>query len=104
MALKFPIKIEKRDENTEKWETYAEVVHAKINKNVRRTGYEALGAGAIQIKHSRVFEVRYSPQIQAIEFNTQMYRIIYKGQPYDIIDYDDFEERHQFVRLAGAYY
>lgn len=104
MALKFPIKIEKRDEITEKWVEYLPVVHAKVNKNIRRTGYEVLSAGGIQIKRSLIFEVRYSPQIKEIAHNTQMFRVIYDGQPYDIVDYDDFEERHQFVKLAGAFY
>lgn len=104
MVFKFPIKIEKRDEESEQWTEYLPVVHARINKNTRRTGYETFSAGAIQIKRSLIFEVRYSKEIREIAHNTQMYRIIYDGQPYDIIDYDDFEERHRTVKLAGAFY
>lgn len=104
MTFKFPVKIEKRDEHTEKWVEYLPIVHARINKNTKRIGYEVLSAGAIQIKRSLIFEVRYSNEIKEIAHNTQMYRIIYDGQPYDIVDYDDFNERHLTVRLAGAFY
>ena len=104
MVFRFPVKIEKRDEETEQWVEYLPLVHARANKNVRRTGYEALSGGAIQIKRSLVFEVRYSQPIKEIAHNTQLYRIIYDGQPYDIIDYDDFEELHRTVKLVGAYY
>ncbi|TFI13725.1 hypothetical protein E4P35_11020 [Thiopseudomonas sp. 4R-3cl] len=104
MLYKFPIRIEKRDEVTEQWVEYMPLVHAGINKNVRRTGYEVLSGGAIQIKRSLIFEVRYSPPVREIAHNTQLYRIIYDGEAYDVIDYDDFEERHQTVKLVGAYY
>lgn len=103
-TLTRPIRIEKRNEQTEKWEVYAEPVHAKINKNTRKKGYETLAAGAIQIRKSLIFEVRYSQPIQAIEHNTQLYRIVYNGAKYNIIDYDDYMERRQFIELAGAYY
>lgn len=99
-----PVRIEKRNEETEQWETYMEPVHAKINKNTRKTGYETLDAGAIQFKRTLTFEVRYSKPIQEIAFNTQMYRIIYQGQPYDIVDYDDYMERHISVKLTGVIY
>lgn len=104
MRFKRPVRIEKRDEQTERWVEYMDPVHVNINKNVRNRGYEHLGAGAIRIRRSLVFEVRYSKPIAKIAHNTQMYRIIYEGQAYDIIDYDDYQERHQFVRLTGAFY
>lgn len=104
MLFKLPISIEKRNVDTELWEPFMGTVHARVNKNVRRTGYETVSAGAIQIKRSLVFEVRYSVKLKEIAHNTQLYRIVYDGETYNIIDYDDFEERHQTVRLSGAFY
>lgn len=104
MLYRFPISIEKRDEVTEEWIEYFPKVHAQINKNTGGRGYEKLGAGAIQINRSLVFEVRYSPLIRAMAHNTQMFRIKYDGQYYDIIDYDDYQERHQNIKLTGAFY
>lgn len=104
MAYTIPIRIEKRDEATEKWVVYMPTIHSKINKNTKGVGNEALSAGAIQIRRSLLFEVRYSPEIKEIAHNTQLFRIIYGGQPYNIVDYDDYEERHQNIRLAGTFY
>lgn len=104
MLYKFPISIEKRDEATEKWVEHMPLVHARINKNTRNRGYETLAAGAVQIKRSLVFEVRYSPPIREIAHNTQMFRLKYDGQYYNIIDYDDFKEQHRVITLTGAYY
>lgn len=104
MIMKHVIDIEKRDEETEEWKTILSGVHCNVNKNTRKKGYETVSGGAIRIKRSLTFEVRYSKPIRQIAHNTQLYRIIYQGQTYDIIDYDDFEERHKFVQLSGAFY
>lgn len=104
MLFKFPITIQTRNEDDEKWVEHITIVRARINKNTKSRGYENLGAGAIQIKRSLMFEVRYSPKISEIAHNTQLFRIVYEGNTYNIIDYDDFQEKHQTVILTGAYY
>lgn len=104
MLFKFPISIEKKDEETEQWSEHMKLVHARVNKNTRKKGYETLAAGAIQIKRSLVFEVRHCPPIREIAHNTQLFRLKYDGQYYDIIDYDDFQENHRIIRLTGAFY
>lgn len=96
-----PITIEKIDEATEKW-TPVFSLHAAINKS--RADNEYLNTGAIHAKRNLVFEVRYFAGLEDISFNIQKYRIVYKGVPFNIEDYDDFNLRHKTVKLAGVSY
>ena len=102
MAKKFdrPIVIQKVDES-ENWSDVF-VLHASINKS--KSDNEYLNAGAVQGKKTLVFEVRYFKDLEDIEFNTQLYRILYQGVPYDIKDYDDFMLTHKTVKLLGVSY
>lgn len=93
--------IQRINESTEEWEN-AYQVHAYINKNGSNDEY--LSAGAIQDKMRKVFEIRYFSALDVIEQNTQSYRILYKGIPYDIKDYDDYRLQHRTVRLLGVSY
>lgn len=100
MIYKRPIAIEKLNLETEKWEDYLPLVHSNVNKSKGDSEY--LNAGALQNKSEKVFKVRYNPMLKAIDGNTQLFRIIFDGQIYNIVGYDDFEERHQEVRLLGV--
>lgn len=82
------------------WEPIAKL-HAGVNKY---SGKEYLEGGAIQSQLKLVFDVRYSAMIAAIQLNTQLYRILYNGGRYKIVDYDDFQERHRSVKLLGVSY
>lgn len=102
MAFK-PIKIIKYDEDSGDWKTLAIdgediVFHAKVNKS---SGSEYLGSGSGQSTAQKVFVVRYSSIVAEIELNTQLYRIEYAGEIYDVTDYDDFNELHREVKLLG---
>ena len=98
-----PIMIQKIDEATENWvDLFEKPIHARINK--AKSNNEYLSGGAIQAKISLVFEVRYFATLEDIEFNTQNYRIIYKGEPFDITDYDDFQMKHETIKLLGVSY
>lgn len=101
MKFKIPIRIEKINRRTEDWEPYIDRLHANINK--KRTDNEYLDAGAVQSKRSLVFEVRYQPKLKDISHETQLFRIIYDGGEYQIVDYDDFRERHKVVKLMGVH-
>lgn len=94
-----PISIQRINEATEKWEDVYNL-HAYINKASKNNEYQ--NAGAIQDKVAKTFEVRYFKALKEIEFNTQLYRIIYDGNPYNITDYDDFREEHKTVKLLGV--
>ena len=94
-----PIVIQKIDESTEDWiDLYS--IHASINK--AKSDNEYLDAGAIRGKRSLAFEVRYFKGLEDISYNTQLYRIVYQGIPFDIQDYDDFKLEHKTVKLLGV--
>ena len=96
-----PITIQKIDESTEDWsDVFA--LHACINKS--KSDSEYLNAGAVQGKKTLVFEVRFFKDLEDISFNTQLYRIVYQGVPYNITDYDDFMLSHKTVKLLGVSY
>lgn len=96
-----PIIIQKINEKTEDWEDVF-TLHAKINK--AKTDNEYLNAGAVQGKKNLTFEVRYFKGLEDIDFNKQIYRISYQGNPYNIVDYDDFMLQHKTVKLLGVSY
>lgn len=95
------IVIQRRDEVTEDWEDVFRL-HAFINKAKQNDEY--LNAGSERSNLSIVFEVRYFRQLELIGLNTQLYRIVYNGTPFDIKDYDDFMFKHKTVKLLGVSY
>lgn len=100
MTFDKPIKIQKMDETTEKWaDLYS--LHARVNKT---QGTEATTSGATRPQVSRTFEVRYFKALEDIAMNTQIYRIEYRGHTYNIVDYDDYMESHQTVKLIAEVY
>lgn len=100
MVFDKPILIEKKNTVTKQWEP-AFNLHASVNKS---GGSEYLNGGAVQSRSSRVFKVRYFPALEDIEERRAFYRIVYKGRNYNITDYDDFEEKHETVKLLGESY
>lgn len=96
-----PIIIQKIDEITEQW-VDCFTVHAKINK--AKNNNEYLSAGAVQAKRTLTFEVRYFSALEEISLNTQSYRILYNGVPYNITDFDDYMMRHKTATLLGVSY
>ena len=100
-AFDRPITIEKIDEVTELWEPVFKL-HARINK--AKSNNEYLTAGTVQGKKSLTFEVRYFKALEPIGDNTQLYRILYQGVPFNIMDYDDFMLRHNTVKILGVSY
>lgn len=100
MVYDKPIIIQKINEDSEKWEDLY-TLHARVNKS---NGSEYLNAGANQSKSNLVFEVRYFKDLEAIAFSRGLYRIIYRGQLYNLTDYDDYLEQHKTVKLLGVSY
>ena len=96
-----PITIQKINEVTEDWEDVFKV-HASINK--AKSDDEYLNGGAIQGKRNLTFEVRYFAALEDISLNIQSYRILYKGVPYDVKDYDDYKLAHKSVKILGVSY
>jgi SPP1 family predicted phage head-tail adaptor len=96
-----PITIQRVNELTETWEDVFKV-HASINKS--KSDDEYLSAGAIQGKRNLTFEIRYFSLLEDISLNLQCYRIVYRGIPYDIKDYDDYMLKHKTVKILGVSY
>ena len=100
MVYDKPITIQKINEDTEEWEDLYNL-HARVNKS---GGSEYLNAGANQSKSTRVFEIRYFKDLEDIDDNRGLYRIIYRDKPYNITDYDDYLEQHKTIKLLGVSY
>ncbi len=98
MIFDKPIIIQKLDPETEAWSDIYKL-HAYINKN---TSKEYLNAGVERSSVTKTFVVRYFKNLQEIELNTTIYRIIYNNHAYNIIDYDDFQEQHQTIKFTGV--
>lgn len=100
MAYDKPITIQVQKEDCEHWRDSLHL-HAKVNKT---GGGQGFTAGADQYRASLTFEVRYCKALEAIRFSAQTFRIIYRGQKFKVVDYDDFMEQHQTVKLVGELY
>jgi SPP1 family predicted phage head-tail adaptor len=100
MTYDKPIEVQVQDPNTEAW-TDKLRLHAKVNKT---GGGQALNAGADQFRASLTFKVRYVKALEDIAYNTQPYRILYRGRKFKVVDYDDYMEQHRTVKLVGEFY
>lgn len=96
-----PITIQKLNSKAKRWEDLYKV-HASINKS--KSDGEYLSAGAVQAKKNLTFEVRYFSGLEDISLNLQVYRILYRKVPYNIVDFDDYMLRHTTVKLLGVSY
>lgn len=100
MTFDKPIMVHVQDPETEEWEAMWHL-RARVNKT---GGGQALNAGADQYRATLTFEVRYFAALEAMRYKPQLYRIIYRGHTFKLVDYDDFMERHQTVKLVGEAY
>lgn len=96
-----PITIQKLNSKAKRWEDLYKV-HASINKS--KSDGEYLSAGAVQAKKNLTFEVRYFSGLEDISLNLQVYRILYRKVPYNIVDFDDYMLQHKTVKLLGVSY
>ena len=95
-----PITVQVRDPETEEW-TDKLRLHATVNKTGGGTKFSA---GTDQNNASLTFKVRYVMALEDLAYNTERYRIIYRGRTFRVVDYDDFMEQHREVKLVGEYY
>ena len=100
MTYDKPITIEVQDPDTEQWVESLKL-HARVNKT---GGGQALNAGADQYKASLTFELRYVKALEAIAYNTQPFRVVYRGRKFKVVDYDDYMEQHRTIKLVGEFY
>lgn len=100
MAYDKPITIQIQDPDTEEW-TDVLKLHATVNKT---GGGSNFNAGTDQHNASLTFKLRYVRKLEDIAYNTQPYRIIYRGRAFKVVDYDDYMEQHREIKLVGEYY
>lgn len=100
MTYDRPIMIQKIDQDTEQWSDLWPL-HARINKT---TGSEFVEAGADRSQSTKTFELRYFEALEDVDYNRGLYRIIYRGHMFNIVDYDDYMEKHQVVKLKAVSY
>ena len=97
MIFDRPIIIEKQDEDTEEWKEFIKL-HANVNRASQKEDFKA---GATQSVRSLKFEVRWCKPLKDIINNTQIYRIKYDGIKYNIVDTDDYMEKHRTLKMIG---
>ena len=96
-----PITIQRRDPETEDWQ---DLLHLHAKQVNRAGGGETYAAGREQFHARLVFDFRWCKELEALRWNPQEHRIVYRGQMLNITNYDDYMEQHQTVRLTGEAY
>lgn len=99
MVFDKPITIQTISEETETW-TDKWSLHASINKT---GGGEETTSGSSRSTATLTFEVRYFKDLKQIFLRNELFRLIYDGDIYNIVDYDDYMESHKTVKLVGEY-
>lgn len=100
MTYDKPIVIQRIDEATEEWSDQWPL-HCKINKS---SGTEYVNAGADISRATKTFEMRWFPDLADVDYNRGLYRIIYRDHAFNIVDYDDYMEKHQTVKIKAESY
>ncbi len=93
-----PIMIQKiKDDET--WSDYHSC-HANINKS---NGKEYYNASTNITSGTFNFKIRYCKKIDDIQYNTAMYRIIYKNKIFDIKNVDNKEMKNHDITIVGEF-
>lgn len=101
MAGYYPVTVQQLNADTEVWAPVMQIHAIKVNKT---GGGESFNAGADQFHPTLTFTFRWTSAIEAIAYNTQQHRLVYRGHTFNIVDYDDYMERHLTVDIVGAAY
>lgn len=98
-SYKFPILIEKLNENAEKWEEY---YHTRANIN--KVGGKEYEQASTNISNSTFnFKVRYCEKMKEVIFNTEIYRVVYDNRCYDIKNVDRYAENKTELTIIGEF-
>lgn len=96
-----PVKLQRLDTATETWEDVKTLHATRVNT---ATGKEGFGAGAEQYHLQLKFRFAWSPLIEQIRFSPQLYQLVYRGQTFNIVGYDDYMEQHINADIIGEAY
>ena len=96
-----PVMLQHLDTSTEPW-TDVKTLHAtRVNS---ASGKEGFGAGAEQYHLQLKFRFAWSRLVEQVRFSPQTFRLIYHGQPFNIVGYDDYMENHINADIIGEAY
>lgn len=96
-----PVMLQRLDTSTETW-TDVKTLHAtRVNS---ASGKEGFGAGAEQYHLQLKFRFAWSRLVEQVRFSPQTFRLIYYGQPFNIVGYDDYMENHINADIIGEAY
>lgn len=96
-----PVTVQRMDTVTEEWQDLLHLHALQVN---RAGGAETYNAGKEQYHPRMVFDLRWCEALEAVRWHTETHRLVYKGHPFNITDYDDYMEQHITVRLTGEAY
>lgn len=99
-AMSKMILIQRQDPDTEVWGDVARL-HARVNKT---GGGQSFAAGADQHPYVLDFDVRFSRLVSPLAYAPHLYRIVYAGHTFKVVDTDDYMESHQYLRIRGRMY
>lgn len=97
MILNQKIIIQKLNESDNCYYDYY-TCHSQVNKT---GGNEYLIARTVSTKNKFTFIVRYCEELKNLQFDTQTYRIIFNNVIFNIIDADDFMQKHTTIKIIG---
>lgn len=99
-AMNKVILLQRQDPDTEAWRDVGKI-HARVNKS---GGGQSFDAGADQHPYVLDFDVRYSRLVAPLAYAPHLYRIVYSGHTFKVVDTDDYMEGHQYLRIRGRMY
>lgn len=96
-----PVKLQQFDPETEEWHD-VKVLHAlQINT---AGGSENFESGAEQYHIRLKFRFAYTKLVERVRFAPQHYQLVYNGQLFNIIGFDDYMEQHLYANITGEAY
>ena len=93
------ISIQKLNDDTEVWEDYYPT-HAEINKS---SGKEYYNASTNITSGTYNFKTRYCKLLEDVQYNTSLYRIVYKKRIFDIKNIDNKNLKNHELTIVGEF-
>lgn len=95
-----PVTLQRQVAGTGAWED-VQSLHAEVNKNISQQNYSPENE---RVRQRLVFKIRYNPTLESVRNALQDYRMVYRGQHYELVDYDDYKEHRRGIKLTGELY
>lgn len=99
MTYNRPITIQKLNLETETWSDYYST-HANINK---AGGREYFNASSVISNSTFNFKVRYCETIKNIQYETEIYRVLYDRRYFNIKNVDNYNMENHELTLVGEF-